>query len=103
MVQIVVMLYLFYIPFYSSKSSCWNSCGIYLHATAIVIVFALLPIACIVLGALDIADIGFESEHAAIHFTIAVCQLGELIMGIFIVRKIALRSFEWHSRFNSKN
>ena len=103
MVQIVMMLYLFYIPFYSRMNSCWNSCGIYMHAAASIMVFLLLPITCIVLGALDIADIGFESEHAAIHFTIAVCQVGSIMVGVFIVRKIAVRSWQWHSMFNSKN
>lgn len=84
LLQVIFSFYLFYIPFYSSKSKMWNSCGIYMHAVAMLFAFCLLPITICVFGFIDVTDMGIETQHSAIHVIIFVCQLANMIGGTYM-------------------
>lgn len=87
--QLVLTIYLFYIPFYSAnKASTWNSCGIYVHTVAAVLVFLLLPISISIVAAIDMTEYNRIVPHVALHTVVICSQLTTIIIGLVVVRRI---------------
>lgn len=72
--QIIMALYLHYVPFYSAKQdSCWNRSGIFVHMIAASFVYFILPISTIVMAVINLLENSNISPHMAFHSIFMCC------------------------------
>ena len=93
------MLYITYFPFYTaSGDSCWDKCGIIMHTIAAILIFFVLPIVCAAVAVVDIVrDLeNYYRPHTSIHMVVLVCMIGDIVVGLTAVRRIVMRTWEWH-------
>lgn len=93
--QALLVIYLAYFSFYSSKGSCWDKFGIYVHFTACMLVFFLIPVFVLVIDAICLPEVP-DSPYAAVLLSTGIISLLTILTSLVYIRPIMMGALSWH-------